>query len=155
MAEMTLVGLDVSVTKEEIKTAVAKESGCAPDDVTVGVIKNFPRRIGFVWVKCPLAEANILEKKKKIKKVWASVKINLLPVRRMQCFKCLKIGHTKARCDSDKDKSGTCYNCGQKGHKAITCKRRARCVLCEEAGSGSDHKVGDPAAPPSRGRTSV
>lgn len=39
MAEMTLVGLDVSVTRDEVRTAVAKEGGCFPDDVTVGFKK--------------------------------------------------------------------------------------------------------------------
>lgn len=29
MAEITLVGLDVSVTREEVRTAVAREGGCS------------------------------------------------------------------------------------------------------------------------------
>lgn len=47
IAEVILVGLDVSVTREEVKTAVAKEGGCSPN-VTVGFIKNSPRGTGYV-----------------------------------------------------------------------------------------------------------
>lgn len=36
MAEMTLVGLDVSITREEVKMAIAKEGGCSTDDVCCG-----------------------------------------------------------------------------------------------------------------------
>lgn len=154
MAEITLVGLDVSVTKEEMRNAVAREGGGSPDDITVGVIKNSQRGIGYVWVRCPLVEANALEEKKRIKIGWATARVNLLPARRMQCFKCWKIGHTKARCDSDKDRSGICYNYGQEGHKAIRCKQKPKCVLCEESGKVSNHRVGGPrcTAPSSRGR---
>lgn len=153
MAESTLVGLDVSVTREEVRRAVAREGGCAPDDVTVGIIENSPRGTGYVWVKCPI-ETNILEDKKKIKIGWANVKVNMLLIRRMQCFRCLRTGHTKARCDSPTDRSGLCYNCGQGGHKAVACKDRLKCIFCEEAGKTSNHRIGGPrcSAPPSKGR---
>lgn len=157
MAEMTLVGLDVSITKEEIKLAIANEGGCSTQDVTVGNIKTSPRGIGFVWARYPLAEATILERKKTIKIGWASVKVNLLPPRRLQCFRCLKTGHTKARCDEKVDRSDLCYNCGQKGHRSINCSAKTKCVICEEAGRAYNHRVGGPrcTAPPSRGRIGV
>lgn len=65
MAKITFLGINVSITREEIKAAVAKEEGCSIDDVTVDSIKNSPRGVGFVWVKCPLAEAKKLDEKKK------------------------------------------------------------------------------------------
>lgn len=68
MAEIILVGMDVSITRDEIKAAVAREEECFIDDVTVGSIKNFPIR--FVWVKCCLAETNNLEEKKRIRIGW-------------------------------------------------------------------------------------
>lgn len=157
MAELTLVGLDVSVTKDEIKHSVARETGCAPDDISVGIIKTSSRGIGFVWVKCPLAETNLLVDKKRIKIGWASVRVDPLPVRKMQYFRCLRIGHTKARCDDETDRSGLCYNCGQRGHKATLCKGRTKCVLCEEAKKQHNHRLGRPKcqAPPSRGRLGI
>lgn len=156
MAELILVGLDVSVTRNEVKIAVAREGGCSPDDISIGLIKTFPRGIGYVWVKCPLVEANLLSEKKKIKIGWASVKINILLVRRIQCFRCLRPGHTKARCD-EIDRSDLCYNCGQKGHKENMCKEKTKCILCEEAGKTHNHILGGPKcmAPSSKGRTTV
>lgn len=47
MAEATLVGLDVSITRDEIKMAIAKETSCSPEDITVGTIKTSPRGVGF------------------------------------------------------------------------------------------------------------
>lgn len=157
MAELTLVGLDISVTRDEVKQTISKETGCASDDINVGTIKTSPRGIGYVWIKCLLVKANLLGEKKRIKIGWASVRIDPLPVRRMQCFRCLKIGHTKARCDDENDRSDLCYNCGQKGHKASACKGKVKYVLCEEAGKPYNHRLGGSRclAPPSRGRTGV
>lgn len=67
MAEFTLVRLDVSATRKDVKLAIANEGGCSPDDVNVGTIKTSPRGIGFVWAKCPLIEANYIAEKKRIK----------------------------------------------------------------------------------------
>lgn len=143
MVELTLVELDVSVTRDEVKHSVAKEAGCAPDDISVGLVKTSPRDIGYVWVKCPLAEANLLGEKKRIKIGWASVRVDLLDLtRKMQCFRCLRIGHTKVRCDDENDRSDLCYNCEQKGYKATSCKGRTKCVLCEEAGKPYNHRLG-------------
>lgn len=129
----------------------------APLTTTVDFIKNSLKDVGYVWVKCSLVEANVLEEKKKIKISWASVKVNLLPAKRMQCFRYLKIGHTKARCDSETNRSGLCYNCGQGEHKAIECKLRTKCILCDEASKVSNHRIGGPCctAPLSKGRISV
>lgn len=104
-------------------------------------------------MRCPLAEANALDEKKRIKIGWASVKINLLPARQMQCFKCLRVGHTKARCNSEVDRSNLCYNCGQNGHKVTACREKAKCVLCEEEGKACNHRLEGPrclAAPSKR-----
>lgn len=154
MAEITLVGLDISVTREEIKQVMAKEGGCSLEDISVGNIRTSPRGVGFVWTRCPLAVANLLERQKRIKIGWSSVKVNLLPPRRIQCFRCLRTGHTKACCNERTDRSDLCYNCGQKGHKSTLCKEKTRCILCEEAGVASNYRIGGPKcfAPPSKGR---
>lgn len=76
MAEITLIGLDASVTREEVKAALAREGGCSSDDIVVGPISNSPRGIGYAWAKCPLTEANVLDDKKRIQGGWSSVRIN-------------------------------------------------------------------------------
>lgn len=104
-------------------------------------------------MKCPLAEANLIGEKKKIKIGWTSVKVSMLPARKMQCFRCLRPGHTKARCDAEVDRSDLCYNCGQKGHKSNICNGKTNCILCEEDGKAHNHRLGRPrcTAPPSKG----
>lgn len=59
-----------------------------------------------------------MEEKKRIRIVWSSVKINFLLLRKMQCFRCLRLGHTKTRCDDKTDREDLCYNCEQEGHRA-------------------------------------
>lgn len=140
IAEIILVGIDVSITRDEIKTAVAREEGCFIDDVTVGSIKNFPKDIGFVWVKCRLAEANNLEKKKRIRIGWLSIKTNLLSPRRMEGFRCLRLEHTKARYDDKNERGRLCYNCGQERHRVFACTQRSKYVLCTEMGKPSNYR---------------
>lgn len=96
-----------------------------------------------------------LDEKKRIKIGWASVKINLLPARQMQCFKCLRVDIL--RCNSEVDRSNLCYYCGQNGHKVTACKEKAKCVLCEEEGKACNHRLGGSRclAAPSRGRTGI
>lgn len=67
------------------------------------------------------------------------------------------MGHTKARCDAELDRSDLCCNCGQKGHKATNCKEKTKCVLCEEADRPCNHRLGEPrcTAPPSKGQMGV
>lgn len=140
MAEITLIGLDASVTREEVRTALALEEGGSLDDIIIGSIRNSPRGIGYAWAKCFLTEANVLDGKKKIQIGWSSVKINLLPPRKLQCFRYLRTGHTKARCDGPIDRSKLCYKWGQEEHKASICMNKSKCVLCIESEKSSGHR---------------
>lgn len=59
----------------------------------------------------------------------------------IQCFKCLKLGHLKARCPS---KNPVCINCGQNDCTAFmsgaTCLNAAHCTNCNGAHSGVSRK---------------
>jgi hypothetical protein len=56
-AELRVCGLEDSVTLEEVVTAIAKAGGCCAEEVNVGVIRTAPRRLGSVWIRCPLTAA--------------------------------------------------------------------------------------------------
>lgn len=66
MTEITLIGLDASVTKKEVRAALALEGSGSLDDIIIGPIRNSARGIGYAWAKCSLIEANVLDGKKKI-----------------------------------------------------------------------------------------
>lgn len=156
MAEFTLVGLDVSVSRKDIRPLQMKVDA-HPTMSMWELSKHHHGGIGFVWVRCPLVEANIIAEKGKIKIGWATVRISMLPARKMQCFKCLRMGHTKARCDFEIDMSDHCYNCEQRSHKSNTCNGKVKCLLCEEDGKAYNHRLRGPrcTAATSKGRIGI
>jgi hypothetical protein len=53
-AVLRVFGLKDSVTLEEVVSAVAKAGGCCAEELNVGVIRTAPRRLGSMWIRCPL-----------------------------------------------------------------------------------------------------
>lgn len=90
--QMAEVMADELVTKDEVAVKITKEDGCLVDDA--GPIKMIPRGIRIIWIKCPLV-ANKLADNGRLRIGWSNAKVNVLPNRRLQCFKCLKIGYIK------------------------------------------------------------
>lgn len=123
-----------SIIKDEVVAKIAKEDGCLVDDA--GPIKMIPRDIRVIWIKCSLA-ANKLVDNGRLRIGWSNAKVNLLPNRRLQCFKCLKIVYTK----KDVDRNDLCYNCRKKGHKAQGCSNRNKCILYEKTGWPSSLRI--------------
>jgi hypothetical protein len=60
MAESRVIGLEDSITPEEVATAVAVTEGCQNTEVSVGVIRTAHRGLGSVWLRCPLTAARKL-----------------------------------------------------------------------------------------------
>ncbi|XP_033318622.1 uncharacterized protein LOC117216181 [Bombus bifarius] len=56
-AELRVIGLEDSVTPEEVATAVPEAGGCHVDEINVGVIRSASRGLGLVWLRCPLTAA--------------------------------------------------------------------------------------------------
>jgi len=140
--ELRLVGLDESISKEEIKWAIEEEGGCENKDIRIGEIIRTRRGMGTVWVKCPLKAAITIAKKKKIKVGWTVVGVTLLKARPLQCFRCWHYGHVKNNCRSQIDRSKCCFRCGKEGHNVATCKNVIKCVVCESLNRESAHRVG-------------
>ncbi|XP_076301808.1 uncharacterized protein LOC143219885 [Lasioglossum baleicum] len=154
-AEFRLTGLDISVTPQEVVTAVAVAGGCAPDLVRVGEIKIPPNGLGTIWVQCPAAAALKIERAQKVKVGWSLARVVVLATRPLQCFRCLALGHVRQRCTAAVDRSSLCYRCGDPSHRAADCVAPPRCVVCEAVGRPADHKVGSRACcPPSKPRNS-
>jgi hypothetical protein len=71
------------------------------------------------------------------------VEVYVLPT--LQCFKCCKFGHTKAKCLSVEK----CYNCG-KQHASKECESEVKCFNC-----GGDHKAISQSCPEYRRQKSI
>lgn len=121
---------------------VADTGGCRTTEVRTGPIRIARRGIGTVWVRCPLAAASRLAGIGRIRIGWFSARIELLPSRRLHCFKCLRPGHARGQCTAKEDFTNCCYNCSEVGHKMEECSNKPYCVLCNKAGMRADHRPG-------------
>jgi hypothetical protein len=96
-AELRVSGLEDSVTLEEVVTAVAKAGGCCAEEVNVGVIRTVPRRLGSVWLRCPLTTARKINGSTcargdapsigKLRIGWTASWVSPFPTRGLQCYK--------------------------------------------------------------------
>ncbi|XP_018406277.1 PREDICTED: uncharacterized protein LOC108782493 [Cyphomyrmex costatus] len=141
-AELRVSGLDDSVIAEEVAVAVSSVGACAVEDVKVEDIKMSPSGMGTAWVRCPVEAAKPLTDQGRVRVGWVNARVQLLPVRPLQCFRCLEMGHIRASCTCDADRSGVCYRCGVAGHLAASCLEAARCPSCAESGLSASHRIG-------------
>lgn len=140
--ELRIVGLEESISKEEIGWAIEEEGGCERKDIRIGEIKRTRRGMGVVWVQCPLKVAITIANKKKIKIGWTIVGVTLLKARPLQCYRCWHYGHVKDRCRSQVDRSRCCFQCGSEGHSAAMCSNVVKCAICTDLGRTNTHRVG-------------
>uniref|UniRef100_A0A182IER3 Uncharacterized protein n=1 Tax=Anopheles arabiensis TaxID=7173 RepID=A0A182IER3_ANOAR len=59
----------------------------------------------------------------------------------VRCFRCLERGHTTADCRGE-DRSGLCLRCGAADHRAATCTKDPKCIVC-----GGPHRIAAPMCP--------
>lgn len=140
--EIKLVGLDESISTDDVREAIALEGSCKPTEITVGQIGRNRSGDGIVWVKCPKTAALTLVEKKKIQIGWSRVSIELLPNRPIQCNKCWSLGHVQSKCKSNKDYTGRCFRCGEPGHTTKACKNKVKCIICAERRLPDNHRMG-------------
>ena len=50
-AEARVVGIDISVTKEELREILAKEGGCKTEDVQLGEVRSARNELGSAWMR--------------------------------------------------------------------------------------------------------
>ncbi|XP_063830255.1 uncharacterized protein LOC135079532 [Ostrinia nubilalis] len=141
-ADMRIIGLDESVTREEVAEAVASRTGCSQEAVRVGEIRRSTRGEGTTTISCPVVAAKALSEAGRLLVGWSSARVQVLDPRPMRCFKCMGLGHTRQLCPSTVDRSGLCFRCGNPGHKAADCDGQAHCAVCAEASCDISHHMG-------------
>ncbi|XP_046965852.1 uncharacterized protein LOC124534187 [Vanessa cardui] len=142
MTELRITGLDDSVTKAKLATAIARVGNCPVDSVRVGTIAKGPAGVGMTTVRCPTVAAKTLANNGRLLVGWSSARVRVLEQQPLRCFRCFGLGHTRALCPSKVDRSSLCYRCGGAGHLAPSCSATARCAVCAEAGRPSGHSMG-------------
>jgi len=148
--ELRLRGLDVSVTVEDVLSAVAEQGGCGRDTVRVGPFRPAPTGLRNVWVRCPARAALLLATPPgRLRIGWSTVQVDLLGLRPTRCYRCLARGHTQQRCPpSMLDRARCCYNCGKEGHGSASCGNPPHCPICASTGKEARHRAGSVACPP-------
>lgn len=137
-----LIGLDESVTREEVAEVVAKDGVCPVAAVSVGEIRFGPAGTGTARISCPIAAVNKIVAAGRILVGWVSARVVELARRPMRCFRCMEAGHVAARCTSAVDRGHDCYRCGKPGHVSAKCAEPPHCSLCATAGRKAGHRVG-------------
>jgi hypothetical protein len=151
MAELKVVGIDISVTKEELRQALALAAGCGGAEVQVGEIGAFRGGLGLVLVKCPMARARKLAQAGKVALGWSTAKVIAIPKKLLQCYKCLELEHVRATCVSTVNQGYLCFRYGGSGHRARSCPASApKCPLWESLGAPADHGLDGAACTPPR-----
>ncbi|XP_049887094.1 uncharacterized protein LOC126381682, partial [Pectinophora gossypiella] len=141
-AEIRVTGLDDSADAIEVANAVAKEGGCAVDDVKHGRIVVGPRGDGSLWISCPVAAAKRLSDSGRLLVGWTSARVRLLDSRPARCYRCLEPGHLGVKCSCEVDRSRLCFRCGQPDHQARDCTAEPHCPVCATAGKPAAHSIG-------------
>jgi hypothetical protein len=149
-AVLKVVGIDISVAKEELRQALASAAGCGSAEVQVGEIRTTRYGLGTAWIRCPVAGARKLARDGKVPLGWPTARVTAIPKRPLQCFKCLELGHVRATCTSNVSRGHLSYRCGSSGHRARGCPASApKCPLCESLGAPTNHRTcGAACAPP-------
>lgn len=144
LAELRISRILDATTVVEIKEAISRLGECDVDEVRAGDIRPAPNGLGTLWVQCPIGAANKLAAAGRIGigNGWSSPIVQALEPRKTRCYKCLEPGHVQASCPSTASRRSLCYRCSREGHVARDCELAPRCVICEEAGRPSAHKMG-------------
>lgn len=150
LAELRIRDLDDSVTSAQIQLKVAAIGDCRIEDVRVAPPTINTGGMRTFWIKCPLNAAIVLSQRKTIQIEWCRARVDMLPSRPIQCFRCLEGGHVKANCPSVVDRSNCCYRCGVSGHNARGCTAPLRCPICVDYGKPANHRLGSTVCIPSR-----
>ncbi|KYN21933.1 hypothetical protein ALC57_05671 [Trachymyrmex cornetzi] len=135
MADIRMKDLEESTTKEDILLALTLHGNCSDKVLRLGEIIPSINELGTLWIRCPLAVAKNITKN-------VMARVDLLPERITQCYRCLEPGHVRMHCKSEIDRGSLCYRCGKPGHMAKDCSEVAHCVICTNRNLKADHRMG-------------
>ena len=138
--------MDDSITPQEVVDAIADVGSCSKDNIKIGAIRRrWNTGMGSVWAQCPVTTVKKLAAVGRIKIRWVSTKVEILPPRPLQCFRCLETGQVKQQCTSEKDRTGQCFSCGETGHTTKICPGTPKCPLCSDRKLEANHRLGSKA----------
>lgn len=139
---MRLHRIEESVTAEEVRAAVAKKGECCAEEIAVGPMRMSYQGLCTVIVKCPTEAVGRVAKGGHVMVGWSAGRIEILPPKKLRCFRCLEPGHVSASCVGV-DRSNRCFRCGEEGHLARGCTvQQVKCALCVALGRPAGHKMG-------------
>ncbi|CAK1590252.1 unnamed protein product [Parnassius mnemosyne] len=141
-ADLRIMGLDDSVSEEELVAAVARSGGCTTDQVRAGAIRPDQQGMHAATVCCPVTAAKTIVEGRRLLVGWVSAQVKLLEPRPLRCYRCLVGHHVSAKCASEVDRSGLCFRCCQPGHISATCCATPHCDACAATGKPADHWAG-------------
>jgi hypothetical protein len=78
-ADLRVVGIDISVDKEELRQALASAAGCGSAEMQVGEIGAFRGGLGSAWIRCPVAGARKLAREGKGALGWSKTRVIAIP----------------------------------------------------------------------------
>ncbi|EFN88058.1 hypothetical protein EAI_02116, partial [Harpegnathos saltator] len=119
--EVRIVGLDDSVTKGAVRQAVSSITGCPPEDIQTGEVRQSSGGLGAIWLCCPLEAAHKLVEANGLQIGWTRAAVRLLGERPTQCYRCLDFGHMAVDCRAEHARGGHCFRCVGAGHVARGC----------------------------------
>jgi acylphosphatase len=133
--------LHETTTGEEVRQTLSKlfgEKRVDANDISVSMATK-PNKGGklFAIVNLPIEAANILMKMAKLTVGWSECRIEDMNTPR-RCYRCLRFGHVRAECKSEKSLEDCCLKCGRAGHTARLCTDEPYCIACDVEGHRAD-----------------
>jgi hypothetical protein len=133
--------LHETTTGEEVRETLSKlfgEKRVDANDISVSMATK-PNKGGklFAIVNLPIEAANILMKMAKLTVGWSECRIEDMNTPR-RCYRCLRFGHVRAECKSERSLEDCCLKCGRAGHTARLCTDEPYCIACDVEGHRAD-----------------
>lgn len=141
-----MLDIELSMSVDEVANRLAEVGvplGIDRNDVRVGVLPGGGSRRGglnAVWVQCRSELAEQLVHERRLRLGWSTARVFSLARRRLQCFRCLAVGHARINCAGPINRSDLCFNCGKEGHQS-SCRTKPHCPVCFSRGLGAGHRA--------------
>lgn len=88
-----ITGLDDSISKDKLLTAVASKGDCSPADVRVREIYMVGPSLGRSHVSLPVAAAKSLVEGGPLSVRWSWARVRVLEQKPLRCFRCIGMGN--------------------------------------------------------------
>lgn len=134
-ATISIIGMDLVTTEEEIAGAVRKALNPQGDaNIRVGPIRDQAGGYRTVLVQMSRNDADKILRANSFRIGWQTCGLKEW-YRVPMCYRCQQMGHMAARCTAPETSIRRCYRCGEEGHKGAECKADYTfCTACRASG---------------------